>query len=64
MNEYFMIGFLLGMFNDFLCYLIVIPTKRKWRRECNYDCSKCKVFDCERFACMRQMKKDKKNYKI
>ena len=61
MNEYFMIGFLLGMFNDFLCYLTVIPIKRKWRRECNYDCSKCKVFDCERFDCMRQMKKDKKN---
>lgn len=64
MEKYFIIGFLLGMFNDFLCYLTVIPIKRKWRRECNYDCSKCKVFDCERFDCMRQMKKDKKNDKI
>lgn len=61
MEKYFIIGFLLGMFNDFLCSLTVIPIKRKWRRECNYDCSKCKVFDCERFDCMRQMKKDKKN---
>ena len=64
MNKYFMIGFIFGYLYDSLSYLIVIPTKRKWRRECNYDCSKCKVFDCERFDCMRQMKKDKKNNKI
>lgn len=61
MNKYFMIGFAFGCLYNFLCYLIAIPTKRKWRRECNYDCSKCKVFDCERFDCVRQMKKDKKN---
>lgn len=61
MNKYFIIGFVFGCLYNFLSYLIVIPTKRKWRRECNYDCSKCKVFDCERFDCIRQMKKDKKN---
>lgn len=49
----FMLGFLLGMFNDLLCYLSTIPIKRKWRRECNYDCSKCRVWDCERHNCIR-----------
>ena len=61
MNKYFMIGFAFGCLYDFLSYLIVIPIKKKWRRECNYDCSKCRVWDCERFDCIRQMEKDKKN---
>lgn len=55
-----MLGFVLGSLYDLICNLILIPFKRKWRRECNYDCSKCKAFDCERFDCIRQMEKDKK----
>lgn len=57
----FMLGFLLGMFNDLLCYLSTIPIKRKWRRECNYNCSKCRVWDCERHDCIRIKEKEKKN---
>lgn len=59
-----MLGFVLGSLYDLICNLILILFKRKWRRECNYDCSKCKAFDCERFDCIRQMEKDKKNNKI
>ena len=61
MEKYFMFGFISCSLYNFLCYLILIPIKKKWRRECNYDCSKCRVWDCERFDCIRQMEKDKKN---
>lgn len=64
MEKYFMFGFISCFLYNSLCYLILIPIKRKWRRECNYDCSKCRVFDCEKFDCIRQMEKDKKNNKI
>lgn len=64
MEKYFIIGYLLGMFTDLCWYLTNIPSKRKWRRECNYNCSKCRVWYCDKFDCMRQMKKDKKNDKI
>nr|DAG02168.1 MAG TPA: PsbA, PsbB, PsbC, PsbD, PsbE-FCP supercomplex, PLANT PROTEIN [Inoviridae sp. ctDDr4] len=35
---FFVFGFL---YNDLLD-LVVEPTLRKWRKECEFDCSKCK----------------------
>ncbi len=57
----FLIGYIIGFSVDTIFQLILIPVKKKWRRECNYDCSKCRVWDCGRFDCIRQMEKDKKN---
>ena len=41
---FFVFGFL---YNDLLD-LVVEPIRRKWRKECKFDCSKCKVWDCSR----------------
>ena len=60
MNKYFIIGFVFGSLFDLFCDLCVIPLKRKWKRDCNYDCSKCRVWDCERFDCINQIEKIKR----
>ena len=53
MNKYLFYGFILGqlipLFGDLLCE----PIRNKWRKDCNYDCSKCKVWDCNVYNCKK-----------
>lgn len=55
-------AFLLGIFLksgiDLISYYLCEPTRNKLRKECNFDCSNCKVWDCDRHDCLAQ----KKNY--
>ena len=59
------IAFMIGAIFEYICSLSVEPIRRKWRRQCNYDCTKCKVWDCDRYRCVSQEKRDlKKRNKI
>ncbi len=57
----FVLGFICGTIFDLLCNLSIIPFKRKYAKDCNFDCSKCKVWDCERHDCIRMKEKEEKN---
>lgn len=46
------IGVLIGLTIDFISNLLVEPIRRKWRKQCNYDCTKCKVWDCSKHCCI------------
>jgi hypothetical protein len=54
----FLLGLILKSGIDLIRYYICELIRRKWRKECNFDCSNCKVFDCDRHDCLAQ----KKNY--
>lgn len=56
MNKYIFIGFLLNEIMHFFGDLLCEPIRKKWRKECNYDCSKCKVWDCYVFNCEKHRK--------
>lgn len=56
----FVAGLIYGATMNILFDLFVYPLKRKWRRQCNYDCSKCKVWDCDRHYCLKQKNKDER----
>lgn len=57
MESYFFIGGLVGFLFIILCDLSCEPIRNKWRKDCNYDCSKCKVWDCQKKKC--DLKKSK-----
>lgn len=57
MDGKFLIGFIIGFSVDVIGNLLIIPIKKKWQKDCNYDCSKCKVWDCEMHDCMRRKKR-------
>lgn len=54
------LSFIWGYLYSIILDISVYPIKRKWRRQCNYDCSKCKVWDCERHDCLNQKRKELK----
>ena len=59
------IYFIIGVIFEHICSLSVEPIRKKWRRQCNYDCTKCKVWDCDFHRCVSQEKCDlKKRNKI
>lgn len=58
MDNKILIGFILGAIFDWFNNLSVEPIRKKWRRQCNYDCFKCKVWDCDRFYCLAQKEKE------
>ena len=47
----YMIYFMFGVFFNYLLDLVVEPIRIKWRRDCKFDCSKCKVWDCDKKVC-------------
>lgn len=47
----YMIYFMFGVLFNYLLYLVVEPIRNKWRRDCKFDCSKCKVWDCDKKVC-------------
>lgn len=54
----FLLGLILKSGIDLIRYCFCEFIRRKWRKECNFDCSNCKVWDCDRHDCLAQ----KKNY--
>lgn len=52
----FMIGILFIIFNYFIEELF----KSKWRKQCNYNCDKCKVWDCQYHLCHSRILKKRK----
>jgi len=49
-----LIYFILGMIFESFCNLLVEPIRNKWRKECNYHCSMCKVWDCPVHMCRKK----------
>jgi hypothetical protein len=47
----YMIYFMFGVLFNYLLVLVVEPIRNKWRRDCKFDCSKCKVWDCDKKVC-------------
>lgn len=63
----YMIYFMFGVLFKDLFDLFVEPIRNKWRKDCKFDCSKCKVWDCSKKDCLRYKekylsKKDGVNY--
>ncbi len=56
-------GFFIGSLFDCFCNLMVEPIRRRWRKECKYNCSNCRVWDCGRHLCIQQKKKYERNEK-
>lgn len=44
-------SFVIGMLYTCILNASVFPIREKWRKECNYNCKKCKVFDCPKHRC-------------
>lgn len=57
------IAFMLGYLFDLICDLMVEPIRKHWRKECNYDCSTCRVWDCVKHSCDRKRNRDMKGRK-
>lgn len=56
------IGLLLGSLTPLICNLLCEPIRNRWRKQCNYDCSKCGVWDCNVHDCKKY--KDKLESKV
>lgn len=56
----FIKGFIVGSLYSVIGSLLCEPVRRKWRKECNYDCSKCRVWDCPRHTCLKCKEKSKR----
>lgn len=52
-----MIYFMFGVLFKDLLDLVVEPIRNKWRKDCKFDCSKCKVWDCSKKDCLRYKEK-------
>ncbi len=60
MSKYFLFfigGFAYSYFLDFSIEL----TRKKWRKEANYKCNNCKVWDCPVHYCRKKGEKNEKN---
>lgn len=53
----YMIYFMFGVLFKDLLDLVVEPIRNKWRKDCKFDCSKCKVWDCSNKNCLRYKEK-------
>lgn len=53
----YMIYFMFGVLFKDLLDLVVEPIRNKWRKDCKFDCSKCKVWDCSKKDCLRYKEK-------
>lgn len=52
-----LIGFIYGSLLSLMCDLLCEPIRNKWRRDCKFDCSKCKVWDCQKNVCDSKKRK-------
>lgn len=55
-------SFILGYIFSWIEELSIIPIIKRWQKQCNYDCSKCKVWDCQYHICQEKKKKEAKKY--
>lgn len=57
-------GFILGFITCVIMQIIEIisvePMKKKWRRQCNFNCENCRVWDCDKHLCDEQKRKEHK----
>lgn len=51
-----LVFFLNGIFFSILLDLIVEPIRIRWRMQANFDCKKCKVWDCPAKKCIKKSK--------
>lgn len=58
------IAFMLGSLFDLICNLMVEPIRKRWRKGCNYDCSICRVWDCDKHLCDYKRKKEEEKRKV
>lgn len=54
------IGIIIGIGIQIINEIIIEIIRNKWRKECNYKCEKCKVFDCNYWKCKKRKNNDKK----
>lgn len=54
----FIIGLIIGNLLFIFLDLVNEPIRNKWRKDCKYDCSNCKVWDCQKKIC--DYKKERK----
>ena len=47
----FLVAFLLVTLMYFIDFILVEPIRIKWRKDCNFDCLKCKCWDCQKKRC-------------
>lgn len=59
----FLLGLILKSGIDLIRYCFCELIRRKWRRDCNFDCSKCKVSDCTRKDCFLYKEKYERKLK-
>lgn len=59
----FLLGLILKSGIDLIRYCLCELIRRKWRKECNFDCSNCKVWDCDRHDCLAQKKNHERKLK-
>lgn len=48
-----------GMLYQFLLDLSCEPIRNRWRKQANYNCEKCKVWDCPFHICNYKRNKKK-----
>jgi len=41
--------------------LLITKYRKYLAKKCNYDCSKCKVWDCQQHSCLECIKKEEGN---
>lgn len=59
MSFEFIIGLIIGYLLFIFLDLINEPTRNKWRKDCKYDCSNCKVWDCQKKICDYKKERNK-----
>lgn len=64
MEDKLILAFIAGAAFNCFSNFMVEPMRKRIRRKCNYDCSKCRVWDCDRHLCNEQKEKDIKKGKI
>ena len=59
----FILGILVSVIYDLFAAFIFDFFRSRWRKECNYDCSTCCVWDCGKHSCDRQRNREMKRKK-
>ena len=53
-------AFILGMIYEYFNWLLCEPIRKRWRKQCNFNCENCRVWDCDKHLCDEQKRKDQK----
>ena len=55
--------FFAGWLYSILLDIGVEQIRKKWRKQCNYNCSMCKVWDCPVHKCNKEYRKSESDIK-